>query len=55
LNNFEFRYWTNISRPCTFMEKKLIRPDTHYQVDLNGTSDQVRLSGLPDSECARQD
>jgi hypothetical protein len=27
-----------------------VRPDTHYQVDLTGTPDQVYLSGLPDSE-----
>jgi mbt repeat. len=25
---------------------------THYQVDLTGTPDQVRLSGLPDSSCS---
>jgi hypothetical protein len=28
---------------------KYLKPATHYQVDLTGTPDQVRLSGLPDS------
>jgi hypothetical protein len=29
---------------------KILFPATHYPVDLTGTPDQVRLSGLPDSE-----
>jgi hypothetical protein len=32
----------------------ILRPATHYQVDLTGTLDQIRLSGLPDSVCAHQ-
>jgi hypothetical protein len=32
----------------------VVGPATHYQVDLTGTTDQVRLSGLPNSVCAHQ-
>jgi hypothetical protein len=40
--------------PFLFPFKLILRPATHYQVDLTGTSDHVRLSGLPDSVCAHQ-
>jgi hypothetical protein len=48
---------TNDVRPDMF--KCLVflsrqRPATHYQVDLTGTPDQVRLSGLPYSEWVSQ-
>jgi hypothetical protein len=32
----------------TVLSIKSLVPDIHYQVDLTGTPDQVRLSGLPD-------
>jgi hypothetical protein len=34
---------------CKSVKFMRVRP-THYQVDLTGTPDQVRLSGLPGSE-----